>query len=220
MSTKVEAKQSNVKSYGKGLFAKILIKKGSVIAEFKGRLRNPDQKCTSNRSNVKFVDNYVLECDSNNLASFANDAIDFPQTRRQLMATLKSDQPFYNKHPGTDINAAIKTNAKRHKAYLIAETDIDPGTEIFCHYGFPFWFQTELRQGFLQEEEIELGGYPDDIFKYESFAAYIRTFYPNSVKFEVKPYGDYYDLIIDLTDGTKVLFPLENYFKQLERVHI
>src|SRR3990172_2720152 len=106
MSSKVESKQSTVESFGKGLFAKIFIKKGSIIDEYKGRLRKPNQKVTSNRSNICFCDNYVMECYKNNLASFANDAIDFPADRRQLMATLKSPDPFYNKHPNTTVNSS------------------------------------------------------------------------------------------------------------------
>ena len=220
MSIKVEIKQSTVESFGKGLFTKIPITKGSVIAQFVGQLRKPSQSVTSSWSNIHFSDNYILECDSNNLASFAKDAIDFPTDRRFLLATLKSSKPFYNKHPSADINASIKINNKTHKAYLIADTNIPTSTEIFCHYGFPYWFKQELTRGFLQEEEIELNGYPNDIFTYPSFSAYIKTFYPQSTKFEINPYKDYFDIIIHIGDGNLVLMPLDNYFKKLKKIFI
>ena len=50
-----------------------------------------------------------------------------------------------------------------------------------------------------------------------AFSAYIKTFYPQSTKFEVKPYKDYFDIIIHIGDGNLVL-PLDNYFKKLKKI--
>ena len=59
---KVYAKESTEPSMGKGLFAKSNIKKGSIIVEFKGKLRKPNDNITNQRSNIYFEDEYVLEC--------------------------------------------------------------------------------------------------------------------------------------------------------------
>jgi hypothetical protein len=95
--SKVYTKQSGIPSYGQGLFAGVDIKKGFIIDEYKGKVKSPGAKITSNRSNIQFADGFVLECSTNNLASFANDGINFPTETRQLMATLKSNKPFYEK---------------------------------------------------------------------------------------------------------------------------
>lgn len=219
MSIKSYSKQSTVTSYGQGLFAITDIKKGTLIDEFKGKYRKTGTP-TNSRSTVIFADDTFIECNANNLASFANDGINYPTERRPLLSTLKSSEPFYSKHPGTTINAHIKLNNNLHRAFLIADMDIPKDTEIFCHYGFPYWFRQELARGFPQEDEIEQNGFPDDIFTYPSFSSYITEFYPTSTKFEVKPYGDYFDVIITMDDGDIALVPVDNYFKLMKKVRV
>jgi hypothetical protein len=73
------------------------------------------------------------------LASFANDAINFTRKRRQLMKSLQSNEPFYTKYKNTKVNAEIKINDDLHRAFLIACNDITTNEEIFCHYGFMFY---------------------------------------------------------------------------------
>ena len=53
---KVYAKESNVPNIGKGLFSNTNIKKGSIIAEFKGKVKNPGENLSSSRSNIYFDD--------------------------------------------------------------------------------------------------------------------------------------------------------------------
>jgi hypothetical protein len=95
------------------------------------------------------------------------------------------------KHSGTNINSHIKINNNLHRAFLISDMDIPKDTEIFCHYDFPFWFEQEIRTGFAQEEEIELNGFPSNVFTYPSFVAYVKEFYPGSTKFGINPNEDY-----------------------------
>lgn len=217
---KVYYQDSNVKEFGKGLFAKEQIKKGSIVAEFKGKLLRPGEDPSNSRSNVYFNDEYILECPSNDLASFANDAINFTKQRRHLMESLLSDKPFYTKHPNTKVNAHIKTNSTTHRAFLIADCDIQINEEIFCHYGFSYWYKTEITKiGFLQEDEIDENGFPDDIYNYPAFFAYIKEFYPDYKNHEVKPFKDKYDdVIVDFNDGSHIVIMLERFSSKISSI--
>jgi SET domain-containing protein len=205
INLKVYPSDSTIPGIGKGLFAKTLIKKDSVIAEYKGKLRKPNE--------------HILECPPNDLASYANDAINFTGKRRQLIASLKSSEPFYKKHQNANVNATIKINDNLHRAFLIASNDINIDEEIFCHYGFIYWFKVELSTvGFLEEKEIEENGFPEKIFEYEAFISYIRHFYDDYKKHEVEPYGNNYDFIIHSNSGGYYIIPMENFSNLIERV--
>ncbi len=219
MSNKVCVKESTISNIGKGLFATANIPTGSIIVEYKGRLKQPGNILNDNRSNIHFSDNRILECPKTDLASFANDAVCFDGERRQLLSTLKSTEPFYKKHLRATINANLKINNNLHRAFLIATTNIKSGDEIFCHYGFPYWFKQELGTiGFLQEDEIDQKGFPKNIFTYPAFESYIKEFYPDSIKFEIKPYKDFYDIIIHTKDGQYILIPMEDYTEGMQCV--
>lgn len=219
MATKVIVKKSTIPSIGKGLFATVDIPKGSIITEFKGKLKKLGDPMSDNRSNISFSDDYILDCPKTDLASFANDAIIFTRERRFLLSSLQSSEPFYKKYPNTTVNSEISLNNKLHRAFLKANKNIKAGEEIFTHYGFPYWFKTEIMTvGFLQEEEIEKNGFPEKVFTYPSFKSYIEEFYPTSTKYEIKTYKDFFDIIIHLSDGQLVLIPMDNYAKHMKRV--
>jgi SET domain-containing protein len=218
---KVYVKESNVPTIGNGLFANTNIKKGSIIAEFKGKLRKPGENLRGWRSNIYFEDEYILECPDTDLASFANDAINFTKEHRQILKALKSNTPFYKKHKNALINAQINVNHKLHRAFLIASCDIKPNDEIFCHYGFTYWFKQEISTiGFLQEDEIEKNGFPDRVFDYPGFAAYIREFYPLSTHLEIKPFKDTNDVIIHFKDGSHLLMMIDDYSDKITRLEM
>ena len=190
-------KKSTIPNIGNGLFAKKNIKSGTIIIKFTGKLRMPSEKILSSRSNIYFIDEYVLECPLSDLASFANDSIDFTKESRKLMKALKSTEPFYKKYNNTKINLYIKTNSKLHRAYLVATEDINENEEIFCHYGFQHWFKKEITEiGFLQENEIERNGFPEKIFEYPAFTGYVNEFYPTNIRFEIKPFKSMHVVII------------------------
>ena len=218
---KVCAKESTIPGLGKGLFALSKIKSRSIIVEFKGKLLKPGSKAKGARSNIYFCDEYMLECPSNDLASFANDAINFTRERRYLMPALRSEEPFYTKHSNAKINAEIKINNNLHRAFLIACDDIEPGEEIFCHYGFTYWFWHEITEvGFLGDEEMTIKGFPKKIFKYPSFVSYLKNFYPKYAHHEVKSFKDCYDVIIHLNDGNKVLMMIQDYSKKINGIKL
>lgn len=182
-----------------GLFANVDIKKGEVIEEFR------EEFCTGNtatnsRSTIAFIDNTYLSCHSDCKASFANDAIDFPKERRLIYKAIISDEPLYGKHRGTTVNAYIDLDDDNHRAYLVAKKDISKGDEIFCHYGFMYWFMTEVDRGLIPETELITHGIPSRFFDYPSFHKYIMIFYPEMKSFYVKEYPNYYDLYIKTDD--------------------
>lgn len=219
VNNKTYTKKSNIPNIGNGLFAKTKINKGTIIEEYKGRLRKPNERTTSNRSNIYFNDEHILECYDDDLASYANDLVELPKQRRKLMETLRSDKPFYTKHQNTKINAEIKINDRLHRAFLMAAEDINIGDEIFCHYGFTYWFKKEISTvGFDEEEEIEENGFPDKIFEYPSFMQYVTEMYPGYRDYEVYPYDDGYDFVIHFDDDTKLLMHIENFATKISRV--
>lgn len=205
----VYVKESTIPNIGKGLFAKRNIKSDMIIVKFTGKLRMPHEKILSSRSNIYFVDGYVLECPISDLASFANDAIDFIKESRQLIKALQSTDPFYKKNNNTQINSYIKTNSKLHQAYLVSIRDIKENEEIFCHYGFQYWFKKEITEiGFLQEIEIEQNGFPEKIFKYPAFVNYLYEFYPKNIRFEIKQFKNMYVVIIYFDNYHNIAMPI------------
>lgn len=218
---KVYSKNSNIPNSGKGLFAKKYIKKGETIVEYTGSLKKLSAKTNSNRSLIYFEDGFILECPNDDLASFANDAINFNRQRRKLMAALKSNKPFYRIHTNARVNAELKTNVISHRAFLIAYENIEVGEEIFCHYGFDYWFRTEIQFiGFLEEDEIETNGFPEKIFEYPAFNSYVKEFYPKTTHVEISeiPDKDKFMVTIYQNDDTHIPLTLKNYAKCISRI--
>lgn len=217
----VYIKESTIPNIGKGLFAKTNIKNGSIIIEFRGRLRKPNEKILSSWSNIYFIDGYVLECQPNDIASFANDVIDFNGRIRQLMKSFKSCEPFYKKYPNFNLNAQIKINNNYHRAFffLIATNDIDIDHEIFCHYGFQYWFKKEITTiGFLREDEIEQNGFPEKVFEFPAFVSYIKEFYPTSIEFKCGPFKNGFVVTIIYNNNNNIVVPIENFANYISKI--
>jgi hypothetical protein len=137
----------------------------------------------------------MIQCYPDNLATFANDVINFDKIidkRRSLTKT------FYTKHKNTNITAIIDTN----DVTLVAKETIKENEEIFIHYGFQYWFMTEARLGFLPEfekPEYDLDKIPLNI---KTNKLYINIFYPKSKVIEEKEcFGISYE------NGSGVLIP-------------
>lgn len=182
----VYVSESTIPNVGKGLFAARGIEKDECIVEYLGELLPPDQQPRNNRSNLYFDDGYTLCCHDDDFASFANDCINPPNESRKLIKSLRKYDPFYKRHLNAEINAEIQLDQESHKAFLYSRSLIKKDQEIFCHYGFLYWFNYEaFNFGFELEKEIERKGFPDDIFKYAGFHAYVKEFYPSSKEVEV-----------------------------------
>jgi len=213
-------KDSTIPLCGKGLFALTDIKKGLIIAEFKGILKSENTVQTQKRSNIFFNDNSYLDCYPNDIASYANDAIDITRNRRKLIDSLKENEPFYKKHKNTNVNASIKLYENVHRAVLIALCDIKKDEEIFCHYGFNYWFNIEATQvGFMPDEELDKNASIDQIYKYPAFTKYIYEFYNDIVKIEYKQYDETTTDVILHYKSTEVLvmpFPTKIVFDKVD----
>lgn len=218
---KIEIKASSIPDSGKGLFALKNFKKGQIILQFTGKLHKMGEHCNNGRSNIYFNDGFYLQCYSNDKASFANDPIKFELKRRKLMESLKSPDPLYKCHQNAKVNAEIKINDNLHKAFLLASTDIDIGEEIFCHYGFNYWFTKELCLGFLGEDEIEKNGFPENIFKYPAFANYLKEFYPSHKNYTIDQFNENEFIITIFFDNDMIInMPLPNYKKKIIKATI
>lgn len=187
--SKAHTDESTIPNSGKGLFALVDIPVNSIIAEFVGKIRKPSENVEQNRSLIRFSDGYFLECPDTDLASFVNDPINFPTTRRKLYEALESEQSFYQIHPLATINSYIKLNQQMHRAFLVATKPITEGSEIFCHYGFTQWFMKEYLNGFAYEEKMDKG-FPARIYAFPAFRAYINTFYPDCIDYKAEDYPD------------------------------
>jgi hypothetical protein len=218
--------QSSIPNLGKGLFARKTIKKGAVIAEFKGKIfpKGVEEKKNDNDSMIDFQDGFVLVCDeSDEAASFANDFIQFPTTRRKLMESLRSNEPFYSMQPHANRNSAIELDIPNHRAFLTANKKIQGGEEIFAHFGFIAWFMKEVTTlGFLQEQEIDEHGFPETFHQYPGFISYLKLVYPNYVSISAHIANDYSGSLICVTlkDGKDYCLEIPNYKPYIDRVSL
>jgi SET domain-containing protein len=129
---------------------------------------------------------------------------------------LNSDEPFYKKHKGATVNATIKINDNLHRAFLMANTDIAKGVEIFCHYGFQYWFMQEITTiGFSEEVPGELKDFPSRLFDYPAFTAYIHEFYDGVTKIETKQYDDTTNIILHMKNKETFCFPMQDLSSQI-----
>lgn len=215
---KCVVKKSNVSNIGLGLFANQKIKANDLICEFTGKLTKPNSgKMISNRSNIYFNDGYVLQCPENDPASYANDALNFSRVPRFLHESFESAEPFYKKHSGASVNAKILTDHDAHLAALEATRDIESGEEIFCHYGFTYWFIQELQgQLFMINPRRMSEGFPSCVYEYPSFKAYIKEFYPDCTSTKLVKRADDYDVVLTFPGNSHVTIKIDDYSKTVQ----
>lgn len=205
---------SIIPNVGKGLFAARDIAKDEVVAEYLGELLPPDQNPKNERSNLYFKDGYTLCCYDNDLASYANDCIEAPKETRKLFSSLRKYEPFYKKYPKASINAEIHIEEDSHRAFLYARENIKKDEEIFCHYGFSYWFNYEaLNFGFEMEKEIQRNGFPDDLFKYVAFHSYVKEFYPQSKTVESTETENGFVVAIKFEDDKGMILNMPKFSK-------
>lgn len=203
---KVYLKESGIPNSGQGLFAAEDIEANSLIVEYLGDIVSPNETLKDSRSNLYFDDGYILHSHKDNLASFANDCVEAPVKSRKLIGSLKRNESFYKRFNGFKVNAEIDLDQKNHKAFLYSKFPIKKDEEIFCHYGFLYWFNHEaINFGFDFEKEIERKGLPEDIFKYRAFHLYVKEFYPGSTTLDVLKTEEGWSISINFEDGKKLL---------------
>lgn len=208
--------KSTIPNAGNGLFAKVFIEKGTTIAQFQGIIKSKAKYCSSDRSIIYFDNGHVLECPTNDIASFANDAVDFPIEKRYLLEALELDTPFYRKRDNLEINAQIITYTDDYCAFLVATNDIKQNEEIFCHYGFFHWFKQEMKRGFLfRNDEIEI---PVKLYNYIGFLSYIFEFYPETREIKINDSKDPEEITIITCNNHYITMPLMKKPKSLEGI--
>jgi len=135
------------------------------------------------------------------------------------MEALKSDEPFYAIHKNAKVNAAIDMDDRRHRAFLVAKQDIQKDEEIFCHYGFIYWFTQELQNGFLQEDEIDEHGFPETFHQYPAFINYLKAVYPECTRVTAAVRKDHSEVFVHYEGTAGVCIPIPNFRKLILRVH-
>lgn len=120
----IVVKKSTLPGAGKGLFARHFIPKGTLIAEYKGKITTWKEVKEDNRNNVYLYymnRNHVIDARNHkkSKARYANDA-----------RGLKRIKGFTN-------NAVYAENGRR--VYIESTKDIAPGEEILVNYGKEYW---------------------------------------------------------------------------------
>jgi SET domain-containing protein len=117
-------KRSGLAGSGKGLFTRKNIRKGTVIAEYKGTVstwKEADHGDGKNRYIFYINRNRVIDAKphTRSVARYANDA----------QGTIKQK--------GIQNNSEYVEN--KEKVFIIATKDIPAGSEIFVSYGKEYW---------------------------------------------------------------------------------
>jgi SET domain-containing protein len=121
--TQLQVKRSTLPGAGKGLFSKTFIPKGTLIAEYTGRVStwNELKQLPDNAYLFYVTRNHVIDAKpyKKSLARFANDARGMNRTK------------------GITNNCEYVTLQKR--VYIKSKKDIRPGEEILVGYGKEYW---------------------------------------------------------------------------------
>jgi SET domain-containing protein len=117
-------KKSKLPGAGKGLFTNKLIKKGTRIVEYKGRIT------TWKETSKKDLDNpFVFYVKADHVIDAA--------PYKKAIARFANDANGINKAKGIINNANYIQDGLR--IFIIAKKDIEPGNEILVGYGKEYW---------------------------------------------------------------------------------
>ena len=136
-------KKSTIPGSGKGLFTKVLIKKGTRIVEYKGKVVTwkDVEKMADYRNGYVFYFNskYCIDAweTKKSVAGFANDARGITRTE------------------GLKNNSEYVTEKKR--CFIEASKDIPAGLEIFVGYGAEYWQVIRYNVRLEQENRKKAG---------------------------------------------------------------
>lgn len=124
LEKKVEVKASVLPGAGKGLFAKELIKKGTRIVEYKGKITTWKEVDDNDGNNgyIYYVKrNHVIDASRHTgaLARYANDARGLKRVK--------------------GINNNAEYTEEGLKVYIESVKDIPAGAEILVEYGKEYW---------------------------------------------------------------------------------
>lgn len=136
-------KKSTIPNSGKGLFTKVLIKKGTRIVEYKGKV--------------------VTWKDVEKMADYRNGYVFYFNSKYCIDAweTKKSVAGFANDARGITRAEGLKNNSeyvteKKH-CFIEASKDIPAGSEIFVGYGADYWQVIRYNVKLEQENRKKAG---------------------------------------------------------------
>lgn len=155
---KVYLKKSNIKNAGNGLFSNKHFIKGEIITFYSGKVINiKDYEVNSDYAlNVgnKIILGNKLFNNSDNAAQFINDigSIYNIKSIKRYIETINSTNSYLVEHDNNFLAVCIK--------------NIQPGDEIYFHYGINYWISknniiidTYELEKYLQEETYALDTY-------------------------------------------------------------
>lgn len=121
-------KTSKIPNSGKGLFAKSLILKGTIIGEYKGK-RVTEAHCE--RVAQKGKDIYIYDLGNGVIL----DGIRSVRCKTRYI----NDATGFKRTPGLSNNSRFKVDTKQSKVFVVAKRNIKPNEEIYASYGKDYW---------------------------------------------------------------------------------
>lgn len=172
-----------------GLFATQLIKKGEVIAYFKGEITTLTDGEPGDEWYLPIEDGKIFIPSKDDVAHIAMDPSFSPPGLRNFLEVLSSPvsilptlgalQNILSEGTGSICNAtSVWSNAQKVLA-LVATRDINPEEEIFFHRGFPYHFLSECQKGWVLPEGI-LDDLPANIYSSPGFKSYVNLYHPKA----------------------------------------
>ena len=127
-------KPSQLTGSGKGLFTKKFIPKGTLVVEYKGRLRT--WKEIKEQSSKRYIYEYMYAINDNKY-------IDASRTYKAL-ARYANDAMGLKRLKGVTNNCVYTDDGM--KAFIKATKDIPAGSEILVRYGKEYWDVKKAKQ--------------------------------------------------------------------------
>ena len=146
-----EIKESTIPNAGRGVFAKVHIKKNSIACEYRGKIYKADD-LTDDFARENWDKRINLDGDMaifgypDNVGACVNDIIDFKKySKEDLKEVIRSNQLLIL--PNFKYNCVFVQLG--HKVMLFASEDINPGDELFGAYGPTYWKSQMIKKNWL-----------------------------------------------------------------------
>ena len=133
-------KQSTINHIGDGVFTKTLLKKDSIICEYRGPIIN-EKDISKFLDNDKIFtihgpDRLTYHILGENICAYINDCTTIMKTIvRYDQISLIDDNIYKQCYTDYEYNATPVTHESTGKLFIVATRDIQPGEEIFYPYG-------------------------------------------------------------------------------------
>ena len=134
----LELKPSTIPGVGLGVFAKLDIEPGIVIAEYRGSIiLNEDRNVARFSDRCLYLNKDVIIAGNNCIASFVNDAIQFKETYTKGEIEEIEKNKHFPLYPDKNYNCVFMKTL--FKAFIVTSKPIKQDEELFCDYGIKYW---------------------------------------------------------------------------------